>query len=243
MGFGLGEITAFAAAPTMALGPVGQYIAQGQQNQANWDLTQSANQASQASADKQMAFQADQVKKQMEFQERMAGSAHQREVEDLKKAGLNPILAANGGAQSPSGSAATGASAKAEVAPYESPLKAGLTSAMETARMALDVAKVNSELGVNKAKINNTNADTARIKQEIKTGGVESEFMDDANEFYKGTVKPGLKNLQQKLYDVNASQENKMKPHFLERSPEMHEAQKRQLNKYKMETYRLKGYP
>lgn len=56
-----------------------------------------------------MAFSADQAQLDRDFQERMSNSAYQRAVADMRKAGINPILAySQGGASTPGGASGTG---------------------------------------------------------------------------------------------------------------------------------------
>lgn len=58
--------------------------------------------------EKQAAFNAEQAQIQRDWQEKMANTSYQRAMEDMQKAGLNPILAySQGGADVPGGAAAT----------------------------------------------------------------------------------------------------------------------------------------
>lgn len=129
------------------------------------------------------AANAAEAQKQRDWAERMSSTAHQREVKDLREAGLNPILSATGGsgASSPGGSMAVMEDTQVRAAP----MKAAM------ANLAANTAKTLAEAG------------TARAESKLANSGMK-EKMKAQQEAAKATAKKEAVNAKMATVDAIA---------------------------------------
>lgn len=155
---------------TGGLGAMGTNAA----NSTNRAIASDATNANMAEAARNRQFQADQVQQQMGYQSQQSNTAYQRSVADMTKAGINPMVAAtNGGASTPSGSAASGSQGKAETTKVESALVQGLNSAMSMKSLMTDIDQKGSQVALN-------NAMATKALQDTRTSSSSAKSLDMA---------------------------------------------------------------
>lgn len=122
--------------------------------------------------------------RQMDFQREMSNSAHQREVDDLRKAGLNPILSAGGqGASTPQGSMANN----------ENPVANMMATAMQYRQQQKDFEQKDAGIENTKADTANKSANADLIRNQTNQSAMEIRSKNLQNRLLEQTMEAQIK--------------------------------------------------
>lgn len=138
---------------TMGLGAGLNYLGQVQQN--NWNSWQADH-----AMDRSEAF----AREQMAFQRNMSNTAYQRATADMKKAGINPMVAfQQGGASTPAGASGSGFQARGD-----NPMAGALSTALDIVRLKKELQQADSQTALNNATATNALANAGAAGSSAK---------------------------------------------------------------------------
>lgn len=151
------------------------------------------------------AANAGMAREQMDFQERMSGTAHQREVQDLIAAGLNPKLSAGGnGSSTPSG--AMGTASAPQLPHIDFPGIIMQSKALDQADQRLALDKANSAAGIAKTM---SETELTKMKKILSQKGmIRADLEGNASE----VIKKGMQWLKKQMTQPDPLRNNFQTP-------------------------------
>lgn len=147
-----------APAATIAGGILG-YKGVEDTNVANRDIASARNVMEVEEAKKARDFSAEQAEINRKYMERMSSTAVQRRMADMRKGGINPILAGKFDASSPAGAAAPTAKANAHGYTAQNKMQGlldNMGSALSLKKMVSEIANLNANTDLTTRKTNLT---------------------------------------------------------------------------------------